>query len=42
MDTRLRVGRAIGKTEEHLAHEMIAQLKDRGHFDQPPAMATES
>jgi hypothetical protein len=41
MDTRLRVGRAIGKTEEQVAHELMAQLKDRGHSDQPPAMATD-
>lgn len=41
MDSRLRVGRAIGKTEEAVAHELMAQLKDRGHADQPPAMATD-
>ena len=41
MDSRLRVGRAIGKTEEEVAHELMAQLKDRGHPDQPPAMATD-
>ena len=40
-DTRLRVGRAIGKTEEQVAHELMAQLKDRGHPDAPPAMATD-
>ena len=41
MDTRLRVGRAIGKTEEQVAHELMAQLKERGHPEQPPAMATD-
>ena len=41
MDTRLRVGRAIGKTEEQVAHELIEQLKDRGHSEAPPAMATD-
>jgi len=41
MDTRLRVGRAIGKTEEQVAHDMMAQLKDRGHPATPPAMATD-
>ncbi len=41
MDTRLRVGRAIGKTEEAVAHDLMAQLKERGHPDHPPAMATD-
>lgn len=41
MDTRLRVGRAIGKTEEEVAHDLMAQLKARGHADAPPAMATD-
>ncbi len=41
MDTRLRVGRAIGKTEEEVAHELMAQLKERGHPDHPPALATD-
>lgn len=41
MDTRLRVGRAIGKTEEEVAHALMAQLKERGHPAQPPAMATD-
>jgi hypothetical protein len=40
-DTRLRVGRAIGKTEEEVAHDLMAQLKARGHPDAPPAMATD-
>jgi hypothetical protein len=41
MDTRLRIGRAIGKTEEQVAHELMAQLKQRGHPEAPPAMATD-
>ena len=41
MDTRLRVGRAIGKTEEEVAQELMAQLQQRGHPDQPPAIATD-
>jgi hypothetical protein len=41
MDSRLRVGRAIGKTEQQVAHDLMAQLKDRGHPDHPPAMATD-
>jgi len=41
MDTRLRVGRAIGKTEEDVAHALMAQLKGRGHPHQPPALATD-
>jgi hypothetical protein len=41
-DTRLRVGRAIGKTEEEVARELMAQLKDRrGHPDVPPGMASD-
>jgi hypothetical protein len=35
------VGRAIAKTEEEVAHDLMAQLKDRGHPDAPPAMATD-
>lgn len=41
MDSRLRVGRAIGKTEEDVAHDLMAQLKNRGHPEHPPAMATD-
>ena len=41
METRLRVGRAIGKTEEEVAHAVMAQLKARGHPDHPPALATD-
>jgi hypothetical protein len=41
MDTRLRVGRAIGKNEEEVAIALMAQLKARGHLDTPPAIATD-
>ncbi len=41
MDTRLRVGRAIAKTEDEVAHQLMEQLKDRGHPEEPPAMATD-
>jgi hypothetical protein len=41
MDTRLRVGRAIGKTEEEVAHDLMTQLKQRGHPQTPPALATD-
>ena len=40
-DTRLRVGRAIGTTEQPVAHALMAHLTDRGHPDAPPAMATD-
>lgn len=41
MNTRLRVGRAIDKTEEAVAHTLMEQLKERGHPETPPAMATD-
>jgi hypothetical protein len=41
MDTRLRVGRAIGKDESGVATALMAQLKSRGHPDKPPAIATD-
>jgi hypothetical protein len=40
-DSRLRVGRAIAKTEEEVADTLIVQLKPRGHRDVPPLMATD-
>ena len=40
-DSRLRVGRAIAKTEEEVAEALMAQLKERGHPDCPPPMATD-
>jgi hypothetical protein len=41
MDTRLRVGRAIGKSEEQVAQDLMLQLKERGHSEAPPAIATD-
>ncbi len=37
----MRVGRAIAKTEEEGALELMKQLKERGHPDAPPAIATD-
>jgi hypothetical protein len=41
MDTRLRVGRAIGKDENEVATDLMDQLKSRGHPNKPPAIATD-
>ena len=41
IDSRLRIGRAIAKTEEEVALELMTQLKERGHPTTPPAMATD-
>jgi hypothetical protein len=41
MDTRLRVGRAIGKDENVVATALMAQLKSRGHPDKPPTIVTD-
>ena len=35
------MGRAIAKTEEQVAQQLMAQLKARGHGDRPPALATD-
>lgn len=40
-DTRLRVGRAIAKTEEEVAPELKKQIKELGHQEAPPAIATD-
>jgi hypothetical protein len=40
-DTRLRIGRAIAKTEEEVAPALMAQIKERGHPERPPAIATD-
>jgi len=40
-DTRLRVGRAIGKEEEGVAEEIMFRLLARGHPDTPPPLATD-
>ena len=41
IDTRLRVGRAIGKDEAEAAQELMAQLRRRWHSDAPPAIAAD-
>ena len=41
MDTRLRVGRAIAKTEEEIAPELMEQIKRHHPLDSPPALATD-
>lgn len=40
-DTRLRVGRAIGKDEASVALALMQQLQARGHPDLPPPLATD-
>jgi hypothetical protein len=41
IESRLRIGRAIAKTEEEVAIQLMAQLKARGHSKSPPALATD-
>jgi hypothetical protein len=41
IDTRLRVARALTKTEEAAAHQMMTKLKARFCPNQPPAVATD-
>ena len=41
MDTRLRVGRSIRKSESEVAMELMARLKARGNPDKPPAVSTD-
>jgi hypothetical protein len=41
MDTRLRVGRAIAKTEEEVAPQLMQQVKGHAPEAPPPAMATD-
>lgn len=41
MDTRLRVGRAIGKTEEEIAPMLMKQIKMHAPEEGPPAIATD-
>lgn len=41
MDTRLRVGRAIGKTEEEIAPKLMEQIKKHAPLEGPPALATD-
>lgn len=41
MDTRLRVGRAIAKTEEEVAPDLMKQVKRYAPDERPPAMSTD-
>ena len=41
MDTRLRVGRAIAKTEEAIAPQLMEQIKMHQPDEKPPALATD-
>ena len=41
MDTRLRVGRAIAKTEEEIAPQLMQQIKRHQPDEKPPALATD-
>ena len=41
MDTRLRVGRAIAKTEEEVAPQLMEQIKKHQPEEPPPALATD-
>lgn len=41
MDTRLRVGRAIEKTEEEVAPKLMEQVKRYAPDEGPPAMSTD-
>lgn len=41
IDTRLRVGRSIGKNEEEVAMGMMSQIKDRCNPEKPPAIASD-
>jgi hypothetical protein len=41
METRLRVGRAVAKTEEEVAPQLMKQVKRHAPEDPPPAMSTD-
>jgi hypothetical protein len=41
MDTRLRVGRAIAKTEEEIALQLMEQIKKHQPDEKPPALASD-
>jgi hypothetical protein len=41
MNTRLRVGRAIEKTEEEVAPQLMEQIKKHAPEEGPPALATD-
>ncbi len=41
IDTRLRVGRGIAKTETQASTEVFETLKRRGHPEAPPAVVSD-
>jgi hypothetical protein len=41
VETRLRVGRGLGKTETEASIELLHQLKRRGHPDAPPPLVSD-
>ena len=41
MESRLRVGHAIGKTEEEIAPELMKQVKMHAPDEEPPAMSSD-
>lgn len=41
IDTRLRVGRAIGKNEKEVATVMMKQIRDRCNPIEPPAISSD-
>ncbi|GIV82133.1 MAG: hypothetical protein KatS3mg051_1487 [Anaerolineae bacterium] len=41
VETRLRVGRGLGKTETEASLELLHQLKRRGHPDAPPPLVSD-
>ncbi len=41
IDSRLRIGCALAKPEEEVTLQLMAQLKERGHPQAPPALATD-
>mgnify|MGYP005851433785 CR=1 FL=1 len=40
-ETRLRVGRGIGKTETDASVQALSMLKERSQSDQPPALTSD-
>jgi hypothetical protein len=41
VESRLRIGRAIAKTDEAVALELMGQLQEREHPEKPKAVATD-
>ena len=40
--SRLRAGRAVGKSEEEVAEKLMSQQKRRGHPDKPPSLTSDA